>query len=85
MRSVQVETVPVLICKARGCLYAYRNACPACNQPLSAGALADEILTCPAGHRFDVHHAGFGCDGLDMHLDPLPLLTQANVVKVAVK
>ena len=85
LRGLEVAGVPVLICKARGCLYAYRDVCPACNQPLAHGKLADEILTCRQGHRFDVHHAGRGCDSPDVHLDPLPLLAQGETVKVSVR
>jgi Fe-S cluster biogenesis protein NfuA/nitrite reductase/ring-hydroxylating ferredoxin subunit len=85
LRAIEVGGVPVLVCKARGSLYAYRNVCPACNQSLAEGVLADEILSCRGGHRFDVHHAGLGCEGTDLHLDPLPLLAQGGAVKVSVR
>jgi Fe-S cluster biogenesis protein NfuA len=83
--ALDVEGVPVLLCKTRGLLYAYRNVCPACHQSLADSTLAEDVLSCRQGHRFDVYHAGRGCDGSELHLDPLPLLAQGEIVKVSVK
>lgn len=85
LRAVEVAGVPVLVCKTRGSLYAYRNVCPSCGRPLADATLKDDILCCREGHRFDVYHAGVGCGELDAHLDPLPLLVEGSLVKVAVK
>jgi hypothetical protein len=43
------------------------------------------FLQCRAGYRFDVRHAGLSCDNPAVHLEPFPLLTEADRVKVAVK
>jgi nitrite reductase/ring-hydroxylating ferredoxin subunit len=74
----------VLVCSVRGTLYAYRDACAVCGSSLGEGTLAREVLTCPCGSRYDVCRAGAGLDGLAAHLDPLPLLTDSQGVRVAV-
>jgi Fe-S cluster biogenesis protein NfuA/nitrite reductase/ring-hydroxylating ferredoxin subunit len=81
--SVRSEAGPLLICKAGGQLYAYRDLCPACNLPLHLGEIKDGFLLCSLGHRFDVRRAGDCPDNAALHLDPLPLLAQNGVVKVA--
>jgi Fe-S cluster biogenesis protein NfuA/nitrite reductase/ring-hydroxylating ferredoxin subunit len=73
----------LVVCKVDGNLYAYRNHCPACNLPFDSGTLEAGLLRCPLGHRYDVQHAG-RCDEMpNAHLDPLPLLFQEGVVRVA--
>jgi Fe-S cluster biogenesis protein NfuA/nitrite reductase/ring-hydroxylating ferredoxin subunit len=73
----------LVICRVDGNLYAYRNHCPACNLPFDAGTLDAGLLRCPLGHLYDVQRAG-RCDEMpNAHLDPLPLLSQDGVVRVA--
>ena len=74
----------VLVCAVRGTLYAYRDACASCGSPMGGGRLDREVLTCLCGARYDVCRAGAGLDGLTAHLDPLPLLTDSQGVRVAV-
>ena len=74
----------VLICSVRGTLYAYRDQCASCGSSLGGGTLNREVLTCTCGSRYDVCRAGGGLDGLAAHLDPLPLLTDSQGVRVAV-
>jgi Fe-S cluster biogenesis protein NfuA/nitrite reductase/ring-hydroxylating ferredoxin subunit len=81
--SVRTETDPLLVCKVDDRLYAYRDQCPACNLPLHLGEMQNGLLICSLGHRFDVKLAGSSADRNQLHLDPLPLLTQDGVVKVA--
>jgi len=77
--------VTVLVCAVRGTLYAYRDACAACGGSLADAALEREQLTCAAcGARYDVRLAGRGLDDPALHLDPLPLLTDSQGVRVAV-
>jgi len=83
LTSVRTEAGALLICKTGGQLYAYRDHCPACNLPLHLGEMKDGFLHCSLGHRFDVRRAGASPDHAALHLDPLPLLTQDGVVKVA--
>jgi Fe-S cluster biogenesis protein NfuA/nitrite reductase/ring-hydroxylating ferredoxin subunit len=82
IRSV-VSDVPLILCKAGGQLYAYRDRCPACNLPLHLGALADGILSCRAGHRFSVRNAGLSPDDSHLFLEPVPLVAGGESVEVA--
>ncbi|HEY7016472.1 MAG TPA: NifU family protein [Streptosporangiaceae bacterium] len=77
--------ITVLVCAVRGTLYAYRDACAACGKSLADGTLEREKLTCGGcGARYDVRLAGKGLDDPALHLDPLPLLTDSQGVRVAV-
>ena len=80
---VRIGDVRLVICKVNGTLYAYRNRCPACNMPLDTGSFEGGFLSCALNHRYDVVHAGRCAAIPSAHLDPLPLLVQENVVKVA--
>jgi Fe-S cluster biogenesis protein NfuA/nitrite reductase/ring-hydroxylating ferredoxin subunit len=76
--------ISVLVCAVRGTLYAYRDACAACGSSMADGLLAREELTCPScGARYNVRLAGQGLDDQSAHLDPLPLLTDSQGVRVA--
>ena len=81
--TVQTEADPLLICKAGDKLYAYLDHCPACNLPLHLGAMKDGQLTCSLGHPFDIRRAGASLSDPNLHLDPLPLLEQDGIIKVA--
>jgi Fe-S cluster biogenesis protein NfuA/nitrite reductase/ring-hydroxylating ferredoxin subunit len=83
--TVSAAGTAVLICAVRGTLYAYRDACAACGGPLGAGTLTTGELACPGcGTRYDVPGAGRGIDDPAVHLDPLPLLSDSEGVRVAV-
>lgn len=82
---VPADGVRVLVCSVRGTLYAYRDACGACGGSLADAALAGGALTCSAcGAEFDVRLAGKSLADNDTHLDPLPLLSDSNGVRIAV-
>ena len=74
----------VLVCSVRGTLYAYRDACATCGSPMADAHLDREVLTCSCGARYDVRAAGRGIDDAALHLEPLPLLTDSQGVRVAV-
>jgi Fe-S cluster biogenesis protein NfuA/nitrite reductase/ring-hydroxylating ferredoxin subunit len=80
---VRIDDVRLVVCKVNDTLYAYRNRCPACNMPLDTGSFEGGFLSCALNHRYDVVHAGRCAEIPSAHLDPLPLLVQENVVKVA--
>jgi Fe-S cluster biogenesis protein NfuA/nitrite reductase/ring-hydroxylating ferredoxin subunit len=83
--SVTVAGTPVLVCSVRGTLYAYRDRCAGCGAALSTGTVNGNVLACPAcGSKFNVRLAGRGLDGTTQHLDPLPLLSDSQGVRVAV-
>jgi len=83
LMSVRAESDSLLICKVSDQLYAYRDHCPACNLPLHLGEMKGGLIICSLGHRFDARRAGMNPDDANLHLDPLPLLMQDGVVKVA--
>jgi Fe-S cluster biogenesis protein NfuA/nitrite reductase/ring-hydroxylating ferredoxin subunit len=80
---VRLGDVRLVVCKVNGTHYAYRNRCPACNMPLDTGSFEGGFLSCALNHRYDVVRAGHCEEIPTAHLDPLPLLVQDSVVKVA--
>ena len=74
----------VLVCAVRGTLYAYRDACAVCGLSMADGQLDREVLTCSCGSRYDVRAAGRGVADPAVHLEPLPLLSDSQGVRVAV-
>ena len=74
----------VLVCAVRGTLYAYRDACATCGSSMADGQLDREVLTCSCGSRYDVRAAGRGVADPAVHLEPLPLLSDSQGVRVAV-
>lgn len=92
-RSLSVAGIAVLACRVGSDLYAFRDLCTRCEQPLAGATLArrlggdagDAVLTCPScQHRFDVRRAGASVDDATVHLHPLPLLATGGAVSVAV-
>jgi Fe-S cluster biogenesis protein NfuA/nitrite reductase/ring-hydroxylating ferredoxin subunit len=81
----QVAGEPVLFVRLGRGVYAYRPGCPACDAPLAGAALTGARLTCAGcGLRFDVHRAGRCLDTADVHLEPVPLLADADgAIRVA--
>lgn len=85
LRGVEVDGASVVVCNADGTLYAYRDACPSCGTGVAQGRLSGKVLTCPAcGREYDVRLAGRSAETRDVHLDPLPLLTEGDEVRIAV-
>ncbi len=75
----------VLLCSVRGTLYAYLDRCASCGSSLADGTLDREELTCAGcGAGYNVRLAGKGLADPGLHLDPLPLLTDSQGVRVAV-
>jgi Fe-S cluster biogenesis protein NfuA/nitrite reductase/ring-hydroxylating ferredoxin subunit len=75
----------VLFARLGESLYAYRPPCPACGEPLGAGALDGTELVCGGcGHRYDPLRAGRCLEQPQLNLEPVPLLgSDAGLVKVA--
>ena len=81
----EVAGTRVLLCSVRGTLYAYRDACAACGISLADGTLTLSELTCPGCRaQYDVRSAGRSLGDPAVHLDPLPLLSDSQGVRVAV-
>ena len=82
--SLTAGGLPLVLCSVRGTLYAYRDACAACGAGLGEGRLDREVLICPCGASYDVTRAGRGLDPETLHLDPLPLVSDSQGIRVAV-
>jgi Fe-S cluster biogenesis protein NfuA/nitrite reductase/ring-hydroxylating ferredoxin subunit len=84
MTAPEVSGLPLLFVKIEGTFYAYRNTCPACGQSLEGGTLRGAQLACPAcGQHYDVRRAGRCPEAPDLYLEPIPLLVQDGIVRVA--
>ncbi len=84
LTKLRFGSVDMVLCNVAGGLYAYRDRCPNCGSGLAAGSLAGPVLACPnCAGRYDVTLAGRVLGAGGGHLDPLPLLTDAGRVRVA--
>jgi Fe-S cluster biogenesis protein NfuA/nitrite reductase/ring-hydroxylating ferredoxin subunit len=82
---VDVSGVRVIVCKPGDDWYAYRDTCPACGAPLATGALHDGLLSCAAcARRYDVRRAGSVAGSEGPSLQPLPLLDERGMLKIAI-
>ena len=85
LKSVDLAGLSVLICRSGNDLYAYRDRCPNCRSGLAESRLTDADLRCATcGHTFDVRRAGRAVGDSDLHLEPLPLLSEGASVRIAV-
>lgn len=82
----EVSGHELLFLRLDGAPYAYRPRCPGCEGSLEGAPLVGAELTCPAcGHRYDARRAGRCLDQPQLHLEPVPLLTDdSGLVRVAV-
>jgi Fe-S cluster biogenesis protein NfuA/nitrite reductase/ring-hydroxylating ferredoxin subunit len=82
MMLKEVSGEPVLFAKLGNDFYAYRHLCPGCGESLEAGSLEGAVLTCSGcHHRYDVRRAGRSLDDPQLHLEPIPLLVDEEVVE----
>ncbi len=88
-----VGATQVLGCRIGSDLFAFVDRCARCEASLAdavlarrlGGAVGDAVLRCPACQaHYDVRRAGACLDQDDLHLDPLPLLVNGDLVSVAV-
>ncbi|HEV2886511.1 MAG TPA: NifU family protein [Jatrophihabitans sp.] len=91
--QVQAGGVAVLACRAGTDLFAFRDRCARCSEPMAGatvarrlgGAAQDAVLTCARCHaHYDVRRAGACLEDEALHLEPLPLLADGVSVSVAV-
>jgi Fe-S cluster biogenesis protein NfuA/nitrite reductase/ring-hydroxylating ferredoxin subunit len=82
----EVSGHELLFLRLDGASYAYRPRCPGCEGSLEGAPLTGAELACPAcGHRYDARRAGRCLDQPQLHLEPVPLLTDdSGLVRVAV-
>jgi Fe-S cluster biogenesis protein NfuA/nitrite reductase/ring-hydroxylating ferredoxin subunit len=78
----EISGEPVLFAKLEGDFYAYRHLCPGCGASLEEGSLSGPELSCPGcERRYDVRRAGRCSDDPQLHLEPIPLLVNEEVVE----
>jgi Fe-S cluster biogenesis protein NfuA/nitrite reductase/ring-hydroxylating ferredoxin subunit len=78
----EVSGEPVFFAKLGDDLYAYRHLCPGCGGSLEEGSLNGDELSCPGcGRRYDLRRAGRCVDDPQLHLEPIPLLVNEEVVQ----
>ena len=83
-RAMDVAGRPVLFLKLENTLHTYRNSCPGCGLALDRGLLVGTGLACPVcGHIYDIRRAGRCLYAPALHLEPVPLLVEAETVKIA--
>lgn len=82
--DAEVAGVPLVVANVEGTLLAYRDRCAACDAPLRGGELSAGALSCPGCSRsFFLPRAGRSLDSDGLQLDPVPLLREGEVVRVA--
>jgi Fe-S cluster biogenesis protein NfuA/nitrite reductase/ring-hydroxylating ferredoxin subunit len=78
----EISGEPVLFAKLEGDFYAYHHLCPGCGASLEEGDLKGAELSCPGcERRYDVRRAGRCLDDPQLHLEPIPLLVNEEVVE----
>lgn len=84
LTGIELAGMRLIVCRLGDNWYAYRAPCPACGAGLETGRLEDQTLTCPAcAGRYDVRRAGRSLDEGGPQLEPLPLVNEAGVIRIA--
>ena len=83
-RRPQVDGMSLVVANVDGTLLAYRDRCASCNSTLAGGTLDNGALACPScGRRYFLPQAGRSMDDDHLQLDPIPLLREAEEIRVA--
>lgn len=84
LTATAIDDVPLFVANVDGTLLAYRNKCADCGGALDGGALDDGALKCPGcGRGYFLPQAGRSMDDDQLQLQPIPLLREAERIKVA--
>jgi Fe-S cluster biogenesis protein NfuA/nitrite reductase/ring-hydroxylating ferredoxin subunit len=79
-----IHDTSLVVANVDGTLLAYRNSCASCNSDLADAALDGGALSCPGcGRRYFLPQAGRSMDDDHLQLEPVPLLREAEAIKVA--
>jgi Fe-S cluster biogenesis protein NfuA/nitrite reductase/ring-hydroxylating ferredoxin subunit len=82
--GTDVEGMSLFVANVDGTLLAYRNSCASCGGDLTGGALDAGSLACPGcGRTYFLPGAGRSMDDDHLQLQPIPLLREAEGIKVA--
>ncbi len=84
LTATAIDDVSLFVANVDGTLLAYRNTCADCGGALDGGALDGGALTCPGcGRSYFLPQAGRSMDDDHLQLQPIPLLREAEGIKVA--
>jgi Fe-S cluster biogenesis protein NfuA/nitrite reductase/ring-hydroxylating ferredoxin subunit len=84
LTATAVDGVSLFVANVDGTLLAYRNTCADCGGALDSGALDDGTLRCSGcGRGYFLPQAGRSMDDDHLQLQPIPLLREAEAIKVA--
>jgi Fe-S cluster biogenesis protein NfuA/nitrite reductase/ring-hydroxylating ferredoxin subunit len=84
LAATSVDGVALFVANVDGTLLAYRNTCADCGGALDGGALEEGALRCPGcGRGYFLPQAGRSMDDDHLQLQPIPLLREAEGIKVA--
>jgi Fe-S cluster biogenesis protein NfuA/nitrite reductase/ring-hydroxylating ferredoxin subunit len=84
MSATAVDGMSLVVANVDGTLLAYRNQCASCDAELSDGTLDRGALACPScGRSYFLPQAGRSMDDDHLQLQPIPLLREAEAIKVA--
>jgi Fe-S cluster biogenesis protein NfuA/nitrite reductase/ring-hydroxylating ferredoxin subunit len=82
--ATAIDDVSLFVANVDGTLLAYRNKCADCGGALDGGALDDGALRCPGcGRGYFLPQAGRSMDDDHLQLQPIPLLREAEGIRVA--
>jgi Fe-S cluster biogenesis protein NfuA/nitrite reductase/ring-hydroxylating ferredoxin subunit len=82
--ATAIDDISLFVANVDGTLLAYRNTCADCGGALDHGALEAGALTCPGcGRGYFLPQAGRSMDDDQLQLQPIPLLREAEGIKVA--
>jgi Fe-S cluster biogenesis protein NfuA/nitrite reductase/ring-hydroxylating ferredoxin subunit len=84
LTATAVDGMSLVVANVDGTLLAYRDRCASCSSALAAGNLDHGALTCPScGRAYFLPQAGRSMDDDHLQLQPIPLLREADQIKVA--
>jgi Fe-S cluster biogenesis protein NfuA/nitrite reductase/ring-hydroxylating ferredoxin subunit len=84
LTATAVDGISLFVANVDGTLLAYRNSCASCGGDLTGGALDGGALACPScDRRYFLPQAGRSMDDDHLQLQPIPLLREAEAIKVA--
>jgi Fe-S cluster biogenesis protein NfuA/nitrite reductase/ring-hydroxylating ferredoxin subunit/phenylpyruvate tautomerase PptA (4-oxalocrotonate tautomerase family) len=84
LTATAVDGMSLVVANVDGTLLAYRNHCASCNAELANGTLDHGALACPScGRSYFLPQAGRSMDDDHLQLQPIPLLREAEAIRVA--
>jgi Fe-S cluster biogenesis protein NfuA/nitrite reductase/ring-hydroxylating ferredoxin subunit len=84
LSTTDVAGMSLFVANVDGTLLAYRNECASCRGELDSGVLTGGALSCPGcGRNYFLPQAGRSMDDEHLQLQPIPLLREAEEIRVA--